>query len=100
MDLALIGLILGCFSGAALVGVWSYRTGRASENQKFNPPSKTTVVLTGVLMAFMVPYALSRDILESWQAFAIFIFASFASGMVGYCGALILMLFIGSKDED
>ena len=100
MDLALIGLILGCFSGAALVGVWAERTGLGPSEQKFNPPSKTTVILTGVLMIFMVPYALIRDILESWQAFAIFMFASFASGMVGYCGALLFMLFFGSKDKD
>ena len=101
MDLALIGLILGCFSGAALVAVWSERRGgKGSEDQNSNPRSRTTAILTCVLMAFMLPYALFNNILDSWQAFAIFMFASFGSGMVGYCGTLVLMLFLGLINED
>ena len=100
MNLALIGLILGCFSGAALVAVWSERRGSGSEDQNSDRRSRTTLILTCVLMAFMLPYALFNNILESWQAFAIFMFASFGSGMVGYCGTLVLMLFLGLINED
>ena len=100
MNLALIGLILGCFSGAALVAVWSERRGSGSEDQNSDRRSRTTLILTCVLMAFMLPYALFNNILDSWQAFAIFMFASFGSGMVGYCGTLVLMLFLGLINED
>lgn len=101
MDIAMIGLLLGLFSGAALVGVFAQTTGRSIQF-KSSPPDKIGMLFISVSLIFIFGYISAKeDFFQwAWWQYIVFLASTTISSTSGYTIGYLAMQFMKRGDKD
>lgn len=101
MDIALIGVTLGVFSGTALVGVFAQVSGRGM-NFRTLPPDMVGALIIGVSLAFIMGYMFVADgfVEWAWWKHAVFMASNSTSAASGCVIGYTAMSYMTRDDED